>query len=81
MHHMRLPHTGPEPSLILIERPRCPKCSNRMMLAKTSPISSGYDSHTFECANCNHTLTRSVARDPMKSKAAGWQYSELTAPE
>ena len=75
------PHTRPESSLIPIERPRCPKCSDRMMLARNSPASKGYDSRTFECAKCDHTLTRDVARDPMKSETAGWQYSELKAPE
>lgn len=51
------------------------------MLARNSPASKGYDSRTFECAKCDHTLTRDVARDPMKSETAGWQYSELKAPE
>ena len=74
-------HTRPEPTLIPIERPRCPKCSNRMMLASISPAAEGFDSRTFECAKCDHTLTRTVARDPMKSEAAGWQYSARKAPE
>jgi hypothetical protein len=74
-------HTLPEPSLIPIERPCCPKCSNRMMLAGISPASEGYDSRTFSCTKCDYVLTRTVARDPMKSETAGWQYSELKAPE
>jgi hypothetical protein len=74
-------HTRPEPSLIPIERPRCPQCSNRMMLAGISPASEGYDSRTFACTKCDHMLTRTVARDPMKSETAGWRYSELKAPE
>ena len=80
MHHMPQPNTRPEPSLIPIERPRCPQCSNRMSLAMISPASEGYDSRTFECAKCNHTMTRTVARDPMSDRS-GWQYSELKAPE
>ncbi|MBR1229606.1 response regulator [Bradyrhizobium sp. AUGA SZCCT0176] len=78
---MPQPHARAEPSLIPIERPRCPKCSNRMMLARISPASESYDSRTFECTKCDHTQTRTVARDPMKSETAGWQYSELKAPE
>jgi hypothetical protein len=78
---MPQPHARPEPPLIPIERPRCPECSNRMMLARISPASEGYDSRTFECAKCNHTMTRTVARDPMESAQAGWQYSALKVPE
>jgi len=73
--------TRPEPSLIPIARPRCPKCSNQMMLASINSASEGHDSRTFECTKCDHSLTRIVARDPMKSETAGWQYSELRAPE
>jgi hypothetical protein len=51
-----------------------------MLLAMISPALEGYDSRTFECAKCNHTMTRTVARDPMSEKS-GWQYSELKAPE
>jgi len=74
-------HVRPEPSLIPIERARCPKCSNRMTLAGISRGSEGYDSRTFECAKCHHTLTRTIARDPMKSETVGWQHSELKAAE
>ena len=52
-----------------------------MMMTKMVPASEGYDSRTFECGKCHHTLTLTVARDPMKSVTAGWQYSELKAPE
>ncbi|WP_249134767.1 response regulator [Bradyrhizobium sp. AUGA SZCCT0222] len=52
-----------------------------MMLARISPASESYDSRTFVCTKCDHTQTRTVARDPMKSETAGWQYSELKAPE
>jgi len=74
-------HTRPDPSLIPFERPRCPRCSGRMMLARISPASQGYDSRIFQCAKCNHTQTRTVANDPMKSETAGRIYSEFKAPE
>lgn len=78
---MPQPHTRPEPSLLPIERPRCPACPGRMTLTKMAPASEGFDNRTFECGKCNRTVTLTVARDPMKSVAAGWQHSELKAPE
>ena len=74
-------HIRPEPSLLPIERPRCPKCQARMMLARISPGPAGYDSRTFECAKCDHVLTVKVAPDPMKSDKAGWIAGELKPPE
>jgi len=50
------------------------------MLASISPASMGYDSRTFECVKCDHTLMRTVARDPISDRS-GWQYSELKASE
>jgi hypothetical protein len=52
-----------------------------MMLARISPASQGYDSRIFQCAKCNHTQTRTVAHDSMKSETAGRIYSEFKAPE
>jgi hypothetical protein len=45
-------NTGP--SLTTIERPRCPKCQNRMMLARIMPGPPGFDLRNFECAKCVH---------------------------
>ena len=42
----------PEPSLIPIERPRCPKCQARMMLARIESGSAGSNLRTFECIKC-----------------------------
>jgi len=74
-------HIRSEPSLLPIERPRCPKCQARMMLARISPGPEGYDSRTFECAKCDHVLTVKVAHGPMKSDKAGWIAGELKPPE
>jgi hypothetical protein len=38
-----------------IERAACPKCSTRMRLAVIEPGQPGYDTHTFECAQCEHS--------------------------
>ncbi len=70
----------PEPSLLPIERPRCPKCQGgRMMLARIEPGLAGSDMRTFECPKCNHTH-RILAEDPMKL-VSGWQNSGLSAPK
>ncbi|MDB5604272.1 MAG: hypothetical protein JWP25_1172 [Bradyrhizobium sp.] len=41
-----------EPSLLPIDRPSCPKCQGRMMLARIEPGSDGADLLTFECPKC-----------------------------
>lgn len=69
-------------SISSLERPRCPNCQTRMMLARIAPGPSGYDLRTFECAKCNHVDCRTVANDPMKYGAAqGWIAGELRPPE
>jgi transposase-like protein len=35
-----------------IVRPRCPKCSAVMMLARIEPDRPGHDKRTFECPVC-----------------------------
>jgi hypothetical protein len=80
MHHMPQPYTRPEPSLLPIERPRCPKCQGgRMMLARIEPGPAGSDMRTFECRKCNH-VHKTLVQDPMES-VSGWQYSGLNAPK
>jgi hypothetical protein len=68
------------PLLTGIERPRCPKCQNRMMLSDIIVGPAGCDLPTFECPRCEHLLKVPV-EDPMKSAEAGWQYSELRPPK
>jgi hypothetical protein len=68
------------PPLLAIERPRCPKCQNRMMLAGIMPGPKGFDLRNFECDKCDHVLTVTVATDPMKSEeVAGWLKGELSS--
>jgi hypothetical protein len=45
---MPLAHPN-KPSLIPIERPRCPKCQARTMPARIEPRSDGADLRTFDC--------------------------------
>ena len=63
------------------ERPRCPKCTNRMSLARIMPGPPGFDLRNFECEKCIHVITVTVATDPMKSDKVGWMAGELKPPE
>ena len=70
-------HTRAEPSLLPIERPRCPKCQSRMMLARIEPGPNGSDLRTFECDHIHKMLVE----DPLKSSNTGWMAGELKPPE
>jgi hypothetical protein len=73
-------YTRPDPSLIPIERPRCPKCQGRMMLARIEPGPNGSDLRTFECSKCEH-VHKVLAEDPMKSATVQWHHSHLNSPK
>ena len=62
---MPLAHST-EPSLLPTERPRCPKCQGRMMLARIGPGPNGSDLRTFECPKCEH-VEKQLVEDPMNS--------------
>jgi predicted nucleic acid-binding Zn ribbon protein len=68
------------PSLAPIERPRCPKCHNRMDLARIMAGPKGYDLRNFECDKCDCVTTVTVATDPMKSDAMRWLAGGLKPP-
>jgi transposase-like protein len=63
-----------------IERPYCPRCKTRMMLARISPEPDRQEKRTFECPKCDFAQTVTVA-DPLKSDATRWLSSELRPPE
>ena len=68
--------------MLPFDRPRCPRCQGRMMLARIEPGPSiDADLRTFECPKCEHVHQMVVVGDPMKSESAGWQYSRLNPPE
>jgi hypothetical protein len=69
------------PSLLLIERPLCTRCDNRMNLARIMPGPKGYDLRHFDCEKCDHVVTVTVATDPMKSDNLGWLAGELKRPD
>jgi hypothetical protein len=73
-------YTRPEPCLLPIRRPGCPKCQDRMMLLGIAPGPEGLELRTFECRNCGHSFTNAVVKDPMSTVAAGWIAGELKTP-
>jgi hypothetical protein len=72
--------TRPEPWLLPIRRPGCPKCEDRMMLVGIAPGPEGLEFRTFECRKCDHSFTNAVAKDPMNTVAACWVAGELKPP-
>ena len=46
--HRQLPHQN------------CPKCGAPMWLARIAPDKPDHDERTFECAECNHSVTEVV---------------------
>jgi hypothetical protein len=51
-----------------------------MTMARTVPISSGFEQRTFECPPCGHVHKEFAIADPMKSQAIGWLFGELRRP-
>jgi hypothetical protein len=66
-----------EPSLLPIERPRCPTCQGRMMLARIEPGPNGSDLRTFDCPKCEQIL-KALVEDPLTSANAGWTGAGLS---
>jgi tRNA(Ile2) C34 agmatinyltransferase TiaS len=69
-----------EPSLVPTERPRCPRCQGRMMLAQIEFRPAHCDLRTFECSKCSH-VHRMLVGGPMGSDNPGAQNSELKPPK
>ena len=58
--------TRPDPSLLPIERPRCPRCQFRMALISLEQRSDHSEKRTFECPKCSHVDTK-VLPDPLRA--------------
>jgi hypothetical protein len=69
-------------SLMINQRPRCLNCQTKLMLARITSGTSGFDIRTFECPACDQVHQIVVEPiDPMKSlQIAGWFRGELQAP-
>lgn len=63
----------PDPELLPILRPRCPKCQMRMISTSVAAAAKGFENRTFECLKCGHTESRTVVADPVVAHVAdGW---------
>jgi hypothetical protein len=80
VHHMPQAYNRSDPSLLPIERPRCPKCQGRMTLAQIEQGPGGADLRTFECPKCEHVQKMLVVEDPLKSANTGWTAGGLRPP-
>jgi len=43
-----------------IAAPKCPKCGTHMWLARIEPDAPDYDRRTYECPECDHSVTEIV---------------------
>jgi hypothetical protein len=67
----------PDPELLPIHRPRCPKCQKRMISTAVSDGPDGFERRRFDCLKCTVTEMRTLASDPLKSDALRWLSGEL----
>jgi hypothetical protein len=71
----------PDPELLPIHRPRCPRCQKRMISIDPSPGPQGFEQRTYRCRTCEYTETDIVACDPLQSNAVGRTEGELKPPK
>jgi hypothetical protein len=69
-----------DPSRLPVERPRCPECQGRMMLAQIEHGPGGADLRTFACPRCER-VQKKLAGDPLKSANTGWMAGGLRPPK
>jgi transposase-like protein len=61
------------------ERPSCPKCKCRMMLARIERGRNDSNLRSFECPECKQ-VKRVLVDDPTKSTKEGWRDTWLNMP-
>ena len=66
----------PDPELLPVHRPLCPKCQKRMTTTAVSDGPEGFERRRFECLKCTVTEIRTLASDPIKSDALRWLSGE-----
>jgi hypothetical protein len=71
----------PDPELLPVHRPLCPKCQKRMTTTAVSDGPEGFERRRFECLKCTVTEIRMLASDPIKSDALRWLSGELRRPD
>ena len=70
-----------DPPRASIRTPHCPKCGERMGLARMARGRSGFAISTLKCDGCHYIHTAVAEADPMKSEALLWLSSHgLRAP-
>jgi Zn ribbon nucleic-acid-binding protein len=72
-------YTRPEPSLLPIEWPRCPKCHDHMTLARIEYGPNGSNVRTFECPRCEY-VQKMLVEYLLKSVNTGWMAGGLKPP-
>ena len=55
MRHIQSARSQPQ-----IPHPNCPKCGTSMWLARIEPDEPNYDRRTYECPECDHSITEIV---------------------
>jgi hypothetical protein len=71
----------PDPELLPIGRPRCPRCHMRMFTATVEDGPDGFEHRMFECRRCGHSEQSVIVSDPLRTDAVGWLNSELRPPK
>ena len=71
----------PDPELLPVHRPRCPRCQVRMLAIGVSTGPEGFEHRLFECPKCKHTEEKILASDPLGSSATGSLNNDLQPPK
>jgi ribosomal protein S27AE len=71
----------PDPELLPVHRPFCPKCQKRMITTAVSDGPEGFEHRRFACLKCTVTEIKTLASDPIKSDALRWLSGELRRPD
>jgi hypothetical protein len=53
-------HVSEAPKTLEIAHPNCPKCGARMWIARIELVRLEHDRGTFECIECDHSITEIV---------------------
>jgi hypothetical protein len=67
----------PDPELLPMHRPRCPRCKMRMITRDVAAGPEGFERRTVECSHCGFSEIKVIACDPIKSDAVGWIIGDM----
>jgi hypothetical protein len=60
---MQIRYFLPDQVNVRMQRPACPGCQTRMMLARIMPAKVGFDLRTYECPQCDRVHEVLVATE------------------